>query len=130
MKAALLFFVVSAIFAFDSRFEYGCGQTSCTFKFIVPEVSVSSVVQYQSNILLKPSSALFLNKIVMHNPEALHNLLDLSDFRDFDSDFRSQCPVRGMFATTCRLLRPCRHYIFGKGYRREGTSSEQSLVTG
>nr|CDJ91836.1 Hypothetical protein CBG03045 [Haemonchus contortus] len=37
MKAALLFLVVSAIFAFDSRFEYGCGQTSCTFKFIVPE---------------------------------------------------------------------------------------------
>ncbi|XGW10438.1 hypothetical protein V3C99_012155, partial [Haemonchus contortus] len=82
---ALLFFVVPAIFAFDSWFKYGCGQTSCTFKFIVPE-NISRFVD--PGVLVSQVNSLNYSIGVL---ERLEETTDqFKDTTDFNEKFTSE----------------------------------------
>ncbi|VDL62599.1 unnamed protein product [Nippostrongylus brasiliensis] len=39
MKRAVILLMVPMIIAFDATFFHGCGSSSCTFKFVIPEVA-------------------------------------------------------------------------------------------
>ncbi|VDL81321.1 unnamed protein product [Nippostrongylus brasiliensis] len=85
MKSAVILLMVPMIIAFDATFFHGCGSSSCTFKFVMPEKVARFV---DPAVLVEQVARLNYSIGVLESLEGTMGLY--SDTSDFDTEVKDQ----------------------------------------